>query len=221
MGNYVMSKSHKLIGKRFGRLVVMYKTNQRKNGFIVLQCMCDCGNIHHVRSSALTRKDGKSTKSCGCIQKETAGRHIKHGRSGSPEYASYTQMRRRCLNPNHKDYPRYGGRGITICDRWLDSFENFYADMGKRPSLKFSLDRKNNDLGYSPSNTKWSTPYEQQNNRSSNHKIPYNGRTQNICQWADELNIKRRTLRSRISQLNWSIEKALTTPVRQQKGKQL
>lgn len=118
---------------------------------------CECGTIRIVDYYAL--KNGLS-KSCGCGRKS----NLKHSLSNSPEYRSWNGMKIRCTNPSHKGYKNYGGRGITVCPEWLNSFQNFYNDMGKRPNGK-TLDRINNNKGYEPSNCRWSTSKEQSKNR--------------------------------------------------------
>jgi hypothetical protein len=123
-------------------------------------------------------------------------------------------MKARCLNPAIPNYHLYGGRGIKVCDRWRDSFENFFADMGKAPYRSLSIDRIDNNGGYKLGNCKWSTNEEQANNKRTNHVLTFNGRSQTLAQWADELRIKRVTLQARITRYGWSVERALTTPVR-------
>jgi hypothetical protein len=122
-------------------------------------------------------------------------------------------MKRRCNNPLDEAYGIYGGRGITVCDRWQDSFANFFADMGKRPSRKHSLDRKDNDLGYTPDNCRWATPEQQNNNRRQNRLITLNGKTQTLTVWANELGLPPNLVFARIDN-GWSAERSLTTPVR-------
>ncbi len=144
--------------------------------------------------------------------RETIGeRSTTHGLTGTPEHAVWKTMRMRCNNPNNKSYPRYGGRGIKICERWND-FENFLADMGERPRKGLQVERINNDGDYCPENCEWNTPKVQANNRSSNRSLTYDGRTQNISQWADELGFQPSTLLMRAN-LGWDVHKILTTPV--------
>lgn len=156
----------KLEGLVFGRWTVKQFAFMRgKNSYWT--CLCECGNTADVQGSNL--KTGGSI-SCGCYQQEVIGSwKITHKQSNSPLYYSYWAMRQRCLIPHHISYPRYGGRGITVCDRWMESFENFAEDMGHRPEGK-SLDRIDNNGNYEPGNCKWSTPKEQQANRACSHR---------------------------------------------------
>ena len=128
--------------------------------------------------------------------------------SNTRVYYSWQAMKKRCLNKNHKDYKRWGGRGIKVCDEWL-SFINFYADMGDKPKGK-SLDRINNNLGYSKNNCKWSTQKEQTNNTRRNVFLTFNNKTLTVSQWAEELEISKFTLFERIRR-NWNIEKILSS----------
>jgi hypothetical protein len=130
------------------------------SGHALAEYLCACGSRVTKRRAFV--ESGK-TRSCGCLKAE--GTRKTHGQKGSRTYETWKAMRQRCLNPRNPSYPRYGGRGITICDRWL-SFENFLTDMGERPEGK-SLDRINNDLGYSPNNCRWATNKEQSRNRRS------------------------------------------------------
>jgi hypothetical protein len=126
-----------------------------------------------------------------------------------PEYHAWQHMRARCNNPKHKSFKNYGGRGIAVCKRW-DSFAAFLADMGLRPSPKHSLERKNNDRHYSPSNCKWATKIEQVNNTRVNRRITFRGRTLTVSQWAKEIGIKPNTLHCRLVQYGWPPSRALS-----------
>ncbi len=128
--------------------------------------------------------------------------------SSRPEYCIWHGMRSRCLKPSTKCYPRYGGRGITICSRWAESFNAFVADMGPRPSVLHSLERINNNGPYSPENCRWATILEQQNNTRYNRRITFHGKTQTLAQWGRELGVSSSALRGRLD--NWPIERALT-----------
>lgn len=122
----------------------------------------------------------------------------KHGGVGSREYVSYCAMKQRCNDPSNKRYARYGGRGIRVCDRWLESFANFLADMGPQPSVKHSIERKDTDKNYEPSNCVWATNDDQANNRSNNTRIEIDGRVQNLTQWARESGVHRTVISRRI-----------------------
>lgn len=139
--------------------------------------------------------------------------YVKHGESScgkvTKEYGAWRKMRGRCYNPNDPKFSRYGGRGIRVCDRWL-KFANFLCDMGRAPSAKYSINRKDNDGNYEPRNCEWSTDKQQSNNRSTNKVVTYLGRSQTLIQWARELNMNFGTLCSRIGELGFSIEQTFT-----------
>ena len=141
-------------------------------------------------------------------------RLITHGMTKTPEYHAWIDMKHRCFNPNNKQYSNYGGRGITVCDRWKNSFQNFLADMGSRLTAKHSLDRINNDGDYCPDNCKWSTNAEQQNNQRNNHLITIDDVTLTIAQWAKKMGFGKKVIGDRLK-LGWSEFDAVMTPVRQ------
>ena len=135
----------------------------------------------------------------------------RHGLSKTPEYNAWVNMKARCLNPNHKAYSDYGGRGISVCDRWLN-LENFLADMGSRPTAKHSLDRIDNNGDYSAENCKWSTKAEQSNNQRTNRLITIGCVTLNIAQWTKEMGFGQNVIKDRLK-LGWSEFDAVMTPV--------
>jgi len=151
-----------LTGKKFGRLLVIRKIPNNKGTRANWLCLCDCGKDHEVDSYHLSY--GK-TQSCGCLQKERASlANKKHGMTQTPEFETWMRMISRCTNINNQDYSNYGGRGIKICDRWIESFKNFYNDMGERPQGT-SLDRIDVDGDYSPDNCRWANLYIQSLNK--------------------------------------------------------
>lgn len=169
-----MPKLIEMSGQRYGRLTVLYRDGGRGEA-VAWVCQCDCGNIV-TRAGDKIRKG--ETRSCGCLVTDTlaarAGsnhplyRHGHAARDGTPEYHSWRSMRIRCSDPAHRYYRHYGGRGITVCERWANSFEAFLADMGCRPSPKHTLDRIDNDGDYEPGNCRWATQSTQV--RNSRHR---------------------------------------------------
>lgn len=155
---------------------------------------CDCGN-EHIAASKLVRSG--NTQSCGCLKYENSKRQNRrtHGRSYTPEHRAWASIKSRCYNERSDDYARYGGRGIKVCDRWVDSFELFFLDMGMRPSPGHSIDRyPDNDGNYEPSNCRWATVKEQANNRHNSRFIEVNGKKLPLKEAAVELGIKYQTL---------------------------
>lgn len=135
-----------------------------------------------------------------------------HGMSGTSEYISWLGMKNRCMCTNNPAYDRYGGRGIDVCERWSDSFEAFYADMGDRPE-NTSLERRDNEKGYSPENCYWATRTEQSRNMRSNVNITFNGVTKCVAEWAKTVGLKASTIEARIRDRGWSKVDAITVPL--------
>jgi len=202
-----------LIGKRFKYLTVLELSHKTNTRYYYI-CLCDCGNKTIVSSGHLTTNH---TQSCGCYHIKQATKHsTKHNKCKSPEYYIWTGLKQRCYNTNNSHYKYYGGNEIRVCDRWLNSFQNFYNDMGNRPSAKHSIDRIDNKENYCPENCRWATISQQVNNKNSNRSFTINGKTMNLFQWAYHFKISPKNVWNRLS-LGWSIEKALTQPLRYSK----
>lgn len=195
-------------GKKFGRLIIISPSISDKHGHTKWNCICECGNTIIVRTLLLT---GGTTKSCGCYRKEiVSNMFATHRKISSRAYRSWGSMKARCFNKFDKWYCRYGGRGITVCKRWM-KFENFYLDMGERPLGK-SLDRINNNGNYEPANCRWATKTEQMGNKSNNVIYELNGIKDCVSGWSRRLGIKRETLQSRIVR-GWSLIDLLTKKI--------
>lgn len=186
-----------LVGNVYSFLTVIKKL---KSGY---ECVCICGNLKIAQGYNLIR--GKA-KSCGCLRKTVA-----HYLAKTPTWYSWCAMRGRCYKINHHQYKNYGGRGIKVCDRWLNSFIAFYEDMGQRPE-GHTIDRIDVNGDYYKENCKWSTYKEQNNNKRDNRIITYQGRTMNATQWANELGVKTHLIYDRIGRRGWSIDDAFTKP---------
>ena len=180
-----MPKALDLKGRRFERLTVTLKRTDVDlgDGSVVWECVCDCGSVTLVRAGKLS---SGQTRSCGCLRKDLS---TTHGLRKSPEYIAWRNIKKRCYNPKHPQYADYGGRGITMCDEWKDSFETFYRDMGPRPSPELSIERKNNNEGYSKTNCRWASRMEQANNRRSNLLYEFDGETKTLAEWCRELRL--------------------------------
>lgn len=204
-----MAKTFNLVGQRFGRLLVLESVRIRPRK-IHWRCACDCGNTSTVWTAKL--RNG-NTQSCGCMRDEMASeRKRTHAMSKSPEYRIWQSMKDRCGNPTSGGYRRYGGRGIKVCERWLESFENFFSDMGKRPTRKHSINRINNDGNYDPDNCEWATGREQSRNTSRNRFLEMDGTRLTVADWSLKTGIRSGTIGARLK-YGWSVTRALTESV--------
>ena len=192
-------------GHRFGRLVVMglvrmetRSCGDRIKRVPVFLAQCDCGNTKEAFSRNM--RNGL-TSSCGCLQKEARKsngvRSRRHGMTNTREHRTWLGIIERCCNPNGGNYKRYGARGIGMCDRWRNSFEAFFDDMGPRPSNKHSIDRIDNDKGYSPENCRWATNITQSVNRSTTVFVDYKGESVSLSEAARRCGVSRSTMRDR------------------------
>lgn len=211
-----MTKFQDLTGLKFGRLIVLklaFKKQRNKKGVrCYWLCKCECGNTVNVLTDAL--KSGH-TKSCGCLGKEKRlEANITHNFSNNRLYNIWSGMKSRCFNKNNKQYKNYGGRGISICNEWENSFIEFYnwaVNNGYKENL--TIDRIDVNGNYCPENCRWATSKEQARNTRKNHTITYNGETHCIAEWAEILDIKYSTLTERVRK-NWSIEDKFQKPVK-------
>lgn len=167
-----------------------------KNGKIQWTCLCKCGCEFEASGTGLRLGRVRGCRSCVTNSLRVAA--TKHNAIGTPEYRSYNALKARCYNLKNKRYGRYGGRGITVCDRWLESFSNFLLDMGLKPSPAYSIERIDREKGYEPGNCIWADRFEQANNRSNNTLIEINGCTQNIGQWAHQSGVNRTVILRRL-----------------------
>lgn len=173
-----MTKTKVILGAKYGKLTPIEIVGRNKYGLLLFKCACDCGNTKIIGSRYLT--DGKIV-SCGC--KRGNGTHT------GITYKSWISAKQRCSNPHNHNYKNYGGRGIKMCERWLNSFERFLDDMGERPSIKYTLDRIDVNGDYEPSNCKWATKLEQANNRRDCHYIEIDGEKLTVTQFARKYNL--------------------------------
>lgn len=175
-------------------------------------CRCSCGTIREIPEKTLRRK---TSRSCGCYRDEVVAEiHSTHGMSNTPEYRTWQRMIQRCHNVVHRDYAIYGAKGIKVCDRWRESFGNFFTDMGYRPSPQHSIDRYPDQKGdYEPKNCRWATSREQNLNRCNNRLIEYRGRVATITEWAEEFGISVPTLANRLERWG-NVEKSLETTIK-------
>lgn len=199
----------KNLGKRFGRLLVIKESACSINGKKKYQCLCDCGKETIVFSENLI---SGHTRSCGCLKNDVihAGANTKHGLCRTRIYRIWKEMRRRCNNPNRPNYPRYGGRGIKVCDEWNSDFMSFYKwAINNKYDDSLSIDRIDNNEGYGPENCRWASPQEQSNNRRSNRFLQHNGEEHTIAEWSRITGLEQSLIIGRL-RLGWSVKKALS-----------
>lgn len=199
------------VGQSFGRLVVINYQGKSTYDDHLWLCRCICGNTRAVSMQSLKR--GYSS-SCGCLKKELISkRSKKHSMTKTKIYKCWQNMKNRCLDPSNIGYKDYGGRGITICDRWLLSFENFYADMGLPPNADYSIERVDNDGPYTQDNCVWAPRLRQNRNSRHNRLVTINGITKCISEWAEETGIPANVVYARLHRGGWTEEEAILTPL--------
>ena len=199
-----------LVGQVFERLTVIEYIGRNNLGKNVWKCLCQCGTYKNIVQGSLITG---LTRSCGCLYKETRqGRRV-HGKCGTSIYIIYNNMIRRCYNIKDNHYHNYGGRGIKVCDRWLESFQNFYDDMGDPPSKDHSLDRIDNDGDYCPENCRWADNITQANNKTDTKYVDYEGERVPLSILCRKKNVPYKLIYDRL-RWGWDLDKALNTPVR-------
>lgn len=200
-----MPKIYNLTGKKFGRLTTIERVRGKQQ--VLYRCICDCGNVTFANATQLQKG---LKKSCGCYKKEvTKAMATKHGKTNTRQFRIWSHIKDRCYDYNCPKYKRYGGRGIKMCDEWLNNFQKFYDwAMANGYKDNLTIDRIDNDGNYEPSNCRWVTNQEQQNNRSNNRKIVYNGQEYTASQLAKKYNVPYKLFMGRLYN-NWAIEEAL------------
>jgi len=202
---------HNLDGQQFGKWLVLSFDGFKKNKGASWLCKCSCGVEKSIAAGELLRNRTSSCHQCAMNEFSKT-----HGMTDTLEYKTWCSMRARCYLPSNPSYSHYGGRGITVCERWLgeDGFQNFYADLGPKPYPEYSLERKDNNQGYNPDNCKWATILEQNRNKTSyNRYLEYEGKSLCIGEWSEIKGIRPDTIWCRLK-AGWSIEKTLNTKSR-------
>lgn len=190
-------RTHVLPGTRFGRLTFVRRSERTTNhGYHLLEMLCDCGKTVFVRLGDVKHK---ATKSCGCLKREGAGTYgMTHGLTKTREYRIWDGIRSRCKRPNQQAWEYYGRRGIKVCERWDNSFEAFFADMGKAPTPAHSIDRIDPDGDYEPTNCRWATVMEQNQNKRSNVFLTAFGQTLCLSEWGRKTGLDSATIQRRL-----------------------
>lgn len=207
----MIKRGENLAGRRFGRLTIIELVRSDHIGR-TWRARCDCGVEKLLGTSNLAR-----TRSCGCLAVENGRARATHGESRTgaqtPEYRTWVGMIGRCTYPTHSSYRWYGAIGISVCQRWL-KYENFLADMGRKPSPKHSIDRRDPQGNYEPENCRWATPVEQANNHRNTRFLTHDGLTMSVTEWERHVAFPIGVIRQRLDVLGWTVADAITRPLR-------
>lgn len=209
-----------LVGKRFGMWTVLalaeapFRDADGRSHLTKWKCRCDCGTVKSVAACSLKSGDSPS---CGCKTRLVFGkRWVTHGLSKTPEYGIWSNIKSRTTDMKNKSYPDYGGRGICMCDEWLNDFAAFFNYVGFRPSKKHTIDRIDNERGYEPGNVRWAVKITQANNTRRNRRITLYGVTKTLSEWCRDTGVNYKVAHHRLSS-GWDELAAITTPVRPMK----
>lgn len=207
-------KAKDIAGQTFGRLTALGPISRTPNRQIMWLCQCDCGNTTTVRSNHLL---AGATVSCGCVHREsTINRNTTHSMCGTRMYTIWKGIIQRCCNSSSENYSGYGGRGIQIFPEWRNSFDAFHDHVRRLPHFSeegYTIDRIDNNGNYEPGNLKWSTQTEQARNTRSNRLLTFDGRTQCLSAWEDEMGLRKGQLWERLHR-GWPTERALIRHIR-------
>lgn len=207
-----MAKHNDLTGQKFGRLTVLREAGHPRSGIYLWECVCDCEAHTHIILEGGKLKSG-NTKSCGCLNREKIIKRNKENALYHPKnqkiFGRWVGMKDRCYNPNHKKFQYYGGKGIRICDEWLNNYSAFEDwSLNNGFSDELTIDRIDSDKDYSPDNCRWVTWEVQHNNTSRNKYLTYKGRTQSLSDWCKELGLNYGRTKARLNACHWTVEEA-------------
>lgn len=202
------ARADDLTGRRFGRLVALGPVGVDKSHHVIWLCRCDCGNEKPISSHDFRRPN---TRSCGCLSAENNQRN--YGLKNSPIHTVWRSMIKRCFSKNHPSYSNYGGRGITVCTEWRESFRTFYdyvSQLSHYGEEGYTLDRIDNDGNYEPGNVRWATMKQQSRNKRTNRVLTLDGVSRPLIEWIEITGLRENTLRKRLAR-GWSVRDALLT----------